>query len=182
MTYFEPRPSELDCDAEPIFAEQSSAYWKKDATTGSRALLTAICKLTGETPPPKAEVVTFAAPGIPERKIETCFHCGSPVSGSRLLIATIQAAVSAYYRIEPAMMVSAQRSRKYAHPRQVAMYLASTLTPKSLPEIGRRFGGRDHTTVLHGIRQVKRREETDAEIAADVAILRAKLCPEVPAE
>jgi chromosomal replication initiator protein len=56
------------------------------------------------------------------------------------------------------------------------------LTPKSLPEIGRRFGGRDHTTVLYGIRQVKRRIETDAEVAADVAILRAKLCPEVPAE
>jgi hypothetical protein len=182
MSFQEPHTVCLEPDAEPDAAERSTNYWRKDAVMGSHALLSALARANGDAPPPPIKTVTFATPGLPERKIETCECCGSPLANSRMLIATIQAAVSAYYRIDPAKMVSAQRSRAYAHPRQIAMYFASELTPKSLPEIGRRFGGRDHTTVLYGIRQVKRRIETDAEVAADVAILRAKLCPEVPAE
>lgn len=55
------------------------------------------------------------------------------------------------------------------------MFLASELTPKSLPDIGRRFGGRDHTTVIYAIKAVKGRIAADPEIAADVAALREKL-------
>lgn len=99
-----------------------------------------------------------------------------------MLIATIQATVAAYYRLDPLSMTTARRARDFAHPRQIAMYLSSELTPKSLPEIGRRFGGRDHTTVIHAIKAVKGRIATDPEIAADVALLRAELCPVVPAE
>ena len=58
-------------------------------------------------------------------------------------------------------------------PRQVSMYIAKVLTPRSLPEIGRRFGGRDHTTVLHAVRKIERLLLTDEKLAADVAAIKA---------
>src|SRR3546814_12581730 len=66
----------------------------------------------------------------------------------KITIDDIQRRVAEHYRLKPADMVSARRAREVARPRQVAMYLAKRLTPRSLPEIGRRFGGRDHTTVM----------------------------------
>ena len=90
-------------------------------------------------------------------------------------IGNIQNAVAAYYELPPLHMVSAQRGHMIAHPRQIAMYLASELTTKSLVEIGKRFGGRDHSTVLHAIKQVKKRIANDPSIAADVAALRKAL-------
>src|SRR5207244_2576438 len=66
----------------------------------------------------------------------------------RISIDEIQTQVAEHYRIRKAEMVSARRARDVARPRQVAMYLSKQLTPKSLPDIGRRFGGRDHTTVI----------------------------------
>jgi chromosomal replication initiator protein len=72
-------------------------------------------------------------------------------------------------------MTSARRGREVARPRQVAMYLSKQLTPKSLPDIGRRFGGRDHTTVIHGIRQVERLRETDCDIDRAVLSLTREL-------
>lgn len=85
-----------------------------------------------------------------------------------LLIAEIQRVVAAYYRLPVAEMTSDRRAREVARPRQVAMYLAKLLTLRSLPDIGRRFGNRDHTTVIHAIKQIKRLSETDYELAADV--------------
>jgi len=58
-----------------------------------------------------------------------------------------------------------------ARPRQVAMYLAKKLTPRSLPEIGRRFGGRDHTTVMHAVKRIEELRASDREIDADVTAL-----------
>ena len=69
----------------------------------------------------------------------------------RISIDEIQTRVSDHYRIRKAEMTSARRAREVARPRQVAMYLSKQLTPRSLPEIGRRFGGRDHTTVIHAV-------------------------------
>ena len=63
-------------------------------------------------------------------------------------------------------MTSARRAREVARPRQVAMYLSKQLTPKSLPDIGRRFGGRDHTTVIHAVRQIEKLRASDAELDA----------------
>jgi chromosomal replication initiator protein len=83
----------------------------------------------------------------------------------RVTIDEIQRRVSDHYRIRQSEMSSARRAREVARPRQIAMYLAKQLTPRSLPEIGRRFGGRDHTTVIHALRQ------TDAELDADVRLL-----------
>jgi chromosomal replication initiator protein len=89
----------------------------------------------------------------------------------RITIDEIQKRVSDHYRIRAAEMVSARRAREVARPRQVAMYLAKQLTPRSLPEIGRRFGGRDHTTVIHAVRQIEKLRAMDTEIDADVRTL-----------
>ena len=64
--------------------------------------------------------------------------------------------VSRHYKVTHKDLLSTRRSRAVVRPRQIAMYLAKALTSRSLPEIGRRFGGRDHTTVLHSVRKVDR--------------------------
>lgn len=92
-------------------------------------------------------------------------------SRRRITIDEIQRRVSEHYRIRQAEMVSARRAREVARPRQVAMYLAKQLTPRSLPEIGRKFGGRDHTTVIHAIRQIERLRGIDTDIDSDVRTL-----------
>lgn len=89
----------------------------------------------------------------------------------RITIDEIQKRVSEHFRIRHAEMVSARRAREVARPRQIAMYLAKQLTPRSLPEIGRRFGGRDHTTVIHAVRQIERLRSEDSEIDNDVRTL-----------
>ena len=73
-----------------------------------------------------------------------------------MTIEEIQKAVVEHYSIRMADMTSARRSRAVARPRQMAMYLAKQLTPRSLPEIGKKFGGRDHTTVMHAVRQIEK--------------------------
>ena len=88
----------------------------------------------------------------------------------RISIDEIQTQVAEHYRIRKAEMTSARRAREVARPRQVAMYLSKQLTPKSLPDIGRRFGGRDHTTVIHAVRQIERLRASDAELDADILL------------
>jgi chromosomal replication initiator protein len=89
----------------------------------------------------------------------------------RITIEEIQRRVSDHYRIRQTEMSSARRAREVARPRQVAMYLSKQLTPRSLPEIGRRFGGRDHTTVIHAVKQIEKLRAQDAELDADVRLL-----------
>ncbi len=74
----------------------------------------------------------------------------------KVTIDEIQRRVAEYYTIKLSDLLSARRAREVARPRQVAMYLAKRLTPRSLPEIGRRFGGRDHTTVMHAVKRIDR--------------------------
>lgn len=93
----------------------------------------------------------------------------------RVTIEEIQKAVVEHYSIRMADMTSARRSRAVARPRQVAMYLAKQLTPRSLPEIGKKFGGRDHTTVMHAVRQIERLANDDRGIADDLESLKRKL-------
>jgi chromosomal replication initiator protein len=92
-------------------------------------------------------------------------------SRRRITIDEIQKRVSDHFKIRNAEMVSARRAREVARPRQIAMYLAKQLTPRSLPEIGRRFGGRDHTTVIHAVRQIEKLRASDVEIDNDVRTL-----------
>jgi chromosomal replication initiator protein len=93
----------------------------------------------------------------------------------KVTIEEIMRRVAEHYCLRLSDMTSARRARAVARPRQVAMFLAKTLTAKSLPEIGRRFGGRDHTTVMHAVRKVEQLAETDAQIAEDIELLRRML-------
>jgi len=93
----------------------------------------------------------------------------------RVTIEEIQKAVVEHYSIRMADMTSARRSRAVARPRQMAMYLAKHLTPRSLPEIGKKFGGRDHTTVMHAVRQIEKLTAEDRVLADDLDALRRKL-------
>lgn len=90
-------------------------------------------------------------------------------------VADIKREVALFFRIPVAEMVSQRRSRDVARPRQVAMYLAKQLTPRSLPNIGRLFGNRDHTTVIHAIRQIERLILADSSMADAVRELDARL-------
>ena len=89
----------------------------------------------------------------------------------RITIEDIQKKVSAHFNIKVSDMHSARRSVAIARPRQVAMYLAKKLTTKSLPEIGRKFGGKDHTTVMHAVKRIDEICKQDQEFADDVELL-----------
>lgn len=93
----------------------------------------------------------------------------------RITIDEIQRKVAEHYNIRLSDMHSARRARQVARPRQVAMYLSKQLTARSLPEIGRKFGGRDHTTVMHAVRKIEELSNDDASFAQDVEILRRAL-------
>lgn len=89
----------------------------------------------------------------------------------RISVEDIQKQVAGHYNIKVSDMHSARRSRAVARPRQVAMYLAKRFTSKSLPEIGRRFGGKDHTTVMHAVKRVEELMASDSEFSQDVELL-----------
>lgn len=93
----------------------------------------------------------------------------------KISIDDIQRKVAEHYNIRLADMVGPKRSRNVARPRQIAMYLSKTLTKRSLPEIGRRFGGRDHTTIMHGIRKVEELADQDPGLAEDLTVLKRLL-------
>jgi chromosomal replication initiator protein len=93
----------------------------------------------------------------------------------RITIDEIQRAVCEYYRIDRSEMSSKRRARAVVRPRQVAMYLAKVMTPRSYPEIGRKFGGRDHSTVIHAVRLVEVLRGQDSEMDNDVRTLLRQL-------
>ena len=93
----------------------------------------------------------------------------------RVTIDEIQKAVSAHFEIKPIELVSARRAVVVARPRQIAMYLAKRLTTRSLPEIGRKFGGRDHSTVIHAVRRIEDLRDKDHEIDSAVRTLLRQL-------
>ncbi|MDX3899022.1 MAG: chromosomal replication initiator protein DnaA [Sphingobium sp.] len=93
----------------------------------------------------------------------------------RITVDEIQKACAAHYRIDPSEMRSKRRARAVARPRQVAMYLAKKMTPRSLPEIGRIFGGRDHSTVIHAVRTIEDLRRTNPDIDADIRALQRQL-------
>lgn len=96
-------------------------------------------------------------------------------SERKITVEEIQRKVSEYYNIRMSDIIGPKRLRSYARPRQVAMYLSKQLTSRSLPEIGRRFGGRDHTTVMHGVKRIEELRTIDGQIAEDVEMLRRSL-------
>ena len=94
-------------------------------------------------------------------------------SDRRVTIDEIQRRVAEYFNVKMGDMLSARRARSVARPRQIAMYLSKQLTTRSLPEIGRKFGGRDHTTVMHAVRTIESLVSSDKRIAEDVQLLRS---------
>ncbi|MEQ9518253.1 MAG: chromosomal replication initiator protein DnaA [Parvibaculum sp.] len=94
---------------------------------------------------------------------------------SKVTIEDIQRRVAQYYNIRLADMLSPRRARTVARPRQIAMYLSKQLTTRSLPEIGRKFGGRDHTTVIHAVRRIDELCKEDSSMEEDVDLLRRML-------
>ena len=93
----------------------------------------------------------------------------------RITVDEIQKTVSEHFNLKQADLLSERRTRSVARPRQIAMYLCKQHTTRSYPDIGRRFGGRDHTTVLHGVRKIDSLLATDEQIARDVETLTRKL-------
>ena len=93
----------------------------------------------------------------------------------RVTVDDIQKRVCEYFSIKLSDMQSSRRSQNVARPRQIAMYLSKVLTSRSLPDIGRKFGGRDHTTVLHAVKKVEELMGSDKEFLEDLTILRRTL-------
>ena len=93
----------------------------------------------------------------------------------RLTIDDIQRAVATHFDLKREDMTSVRRAVAVARPRQIAMYLAKRLTTRSFPEIGRMFGGRDHTTVIHAVRRIEQLRQVDGEIDRAVTALIRKL-------
>ena len=96
-------------------------------------------------------------------------------SDRRTTIDQIQKKVAEHFNVKISDMHSARRSRTVARPRQIAMFLAKNLTTRSLPEIGRKFGGRDHTTVIHAIKKVQELVKNDSSLSEDLQILTRSL-------
>jgi len=97
------------------------------------------------------------------------YRTGEP---KRVRIEDIQRIVARHYNVSKTELLSNRRTRTIVKPRQVAMYLSKVMTPRSLPEIGRRFGGRDHTTVLHAVRKIEDLSGNDNTLAQELELLR----------
>ena len=144
------------------------AYIAKTVTHNGRDLegalnrLLAHNKLTGQT-------VTLE---MAEREVRDLIR---PQEPKRVKIEDIQRVVARQYNVSRSDLLSSRRTANVVRPRQVAMYLAKTLTLRSLPEIGRRFGGRDHTTVLHAVRKIEGLVGADMALAEEIEILKRQL-------
>ena len=144
------------------------AYVAKTVTHNGRDLegavnrLLAHNKLTGQP-------VTME---MAEREVRDLIR---PQEPKRVKIEEIQRIVARQYNVSRADLLSSRRTANVVRPRQVAMYLAKTLTLRSLPEIGRRFGGRDHTTVLHAVRKIENLVGNDTALADEIELLKRQL-------
>ncbi|MEN0040738.1 MAG: chromosomal replication initiator protein DnaA [Pseudomonadota bacterium] len=97
----------------------------------------------------------------------------------RVRVEDIQKVVSRHYNVSKNDLLSNRRTRVIVRPRQIAMYLSKMLTPRSLPEIGRRFGGRDHTTVLHAVRKIEGLLKEDQQLAHEIELLKRLIAESV---
>jgi chromosomal replication initiator protein len=107
-----------------------------------------------------------------DRVDELLAHLVGAGEARRVRIEDIQRIVARHYNVSRQELVSNRRTRVIVKPRQIAMYLAKTMTPRSFPEIGRRFGGRDHTTVLHAVRKIEELIGDDTKLGHEVELLK----------
>lgn len=115
---------------------------------------------------------TFEPDMTVERVEEYLGHLIRNGEPKRVRVEDIQRVVSRHYNVPRSDLLSNRRTRIIVKPRQVAMYLAKMMTPRSLPEIGRRFGGRDHTTVLHAVRKIEGQMGLDTKLAQEMELLK----------
>ncbi|PZX15051.1 chromosomal replication initiator protein [Palleronia aestuarii] len=108
---------------------------------------------------------------------EECLRDILRINDRKTTIDQIQRSTADHYNIRLSELLGPRRSRVFARPRQVAMYLAKEMTDRSLPEIARRFGNRDHTTIMHGIKRIEELRLSDPQIAEDIDMLRRSLRP-----
>ena len=125
-------------------------------------------------------VVTFSRIHKKDLTISDCKNILKDVFNQAKIITVdkIQNTVSNYFNIPLTEMLSQRRSRPLARPRQVAMYLAKKMTTRSLPEIGRRFANRDHTTVIHAVKTISRLSEKDDEMKKNINQIKSLLLEE----
>jgi chromosomal replication initiator protein len=107
-----------------------------------------------------------------ERVDELLAHLVGAGEPKRVRIEDIQRVVAKHYNVSRQELVSNRRTRVIVKPRQIAMYLSKALTPRSFPEIGRRFGGRDHTTVLHAVRKIEELVTGDTKLSHEIELLK----------
>ena len=143
------------------------AYLVKHFTRNIRELEGALNKLLAYA----ALTGTTVDLALAEDRLAENVRCARP----RITIDEIQRAVCAHYRLDKSEMASKRRVRAIARPRHLAMFLAQGLTPRSYPEIGRRVGGRDHSTVIHAVRTVEALRVADSELDAEIAAIRRSL-------
>lgn len=124
---------------------------------------------------PNAPIVeTAPAVVIENRMFIEAWKCLGGADDAIGTMRRIQRVVAAQYKVSVNDILSARRSAEVVRPRQIAMYLCKTLTTRSLPEIGRRFGGRDHTTVLHAVRKIGQLRKSDPSVDQEVSYLEAR--------
>ncbi|MBV8698320.1 MAG: chromosomal replication initiator protein DnaA [Bradyrhizobium sp.] len=148
--------------------EQVLDYLARSITHNGRDLEGAINRLLAHSKLNNQPVTLDMA----EREVRDLIR---PQEPKRIKIEDIQRVVARQYNVSRSDLLSSRRTANVVRPRQVAMYLAKTLTLRSLPEIGRRFGGRDHTTVLHAVRKIEALVTKDTALCEEVESLKRQL-------
>jgi len=145
------------------------AYRHFRSRLGSKVLLERLQKYHGEGEVPIQVETPEQLPPIPNEVVAVAAEIAFPDWVN--IVTKIKAAVCREFGISAVDLVSQRRLKKNVVPRQVGIFLCRKITTRSLPEIGRRFGGRDHSTCLHSVRKIEQRLETDAALRARVAML-----------
>jgi len=165
-TTFELRLGILDAKAEQLgvtVPQKVKEFLAHRITSNVRELEGALTRLSAN--------VQLVGGAITLELAHTLLHDLLRAHDRRVTMEEIQKRVAEHFQIRMSDMSSARRSRTVARPRQIAMYLSKQLTSRSLPEIGRAFGGRDHTTVIHAVRKVEELIKADSSFAEDVELL-----------
>lgn len=154
-------------------------YWVSNAQRGTEKLLAALIEHHDfSVSPPKGWKPRKINPPIPIASIPEPPRLWFTIDEEAVAepkIADIKRATCKYFEITKIDIDSTRRTMGIVYPRQLAYFLSKTLTHNSFPEIGRRFGGRDHTTVLHGFRKIERESRDDWKVAYDLASIEALL-------
>jgi hypothetical protein len=133
------------------------------------------------TPPPEPAITDeMIADWVERQRKRFWFSIEDDFASPLPKIELIQKIVCRHFNIVLKDMLSARRTADVVYPRQIAMFLCKEFTKRSLPEIGRRFGGRDHTTALHAVRVIGEREQKIESLAADLKALREQIRKEHP--